>query len=79
MSKWLTKTVETYRVDTKGEVDILIEEAEENECYNLVGRNIKYKETKDDSYWIVVLTKEITSVKTPTTQVDVEYSAGGAF
>lgn len=78
MSKWLLKTVETYRVDTENEVENLIQEAKEGMEYSLAGYTSKYKEKKEDAYWVVTLTKTMTSEKEPSTQIEVEYK-GGAF
>ena len=62
MSKYLCKTIETYRVDTEEEANILIEENKNQTTFELVKYSSEYKTRKSkgeivDEYWIVSLSK----------------------
>ena len=79
MSKYLLKTVETYRVDTEEEADKLITEAKENSVYALEKFSSQYKTRKSkgeviDDYYKVILTKSFTSEKEPDAQCSITYS-----
>lgn len=63
--KVLTKTTETYNVDTQAEVDEMLEEARNSTQFNLVGHTLKFKPEKykkevlvSDSYFVLTLKKE---------------------
>lgn len=81
MSKYLLKTVETYRVDSEEEADKLIMEAKEDSVYTLEKFSSQYKTRKAkgeiiDDYYKVILTKSFTSEKEPDEQCSVTYSNG---
>ena len=79
MSKYLCKTIETYRVDTEEEANILIEENKNQTTFELVKYSSEYKTRKSkgeivDEYWIVSLSKLITDIKDPDRRIKVDYS-----
>lgn len=79
MSKYLLKTVETYRVDTEEEADALIDEAKKDTVYALEKFSSQYKTRKQkgeviDDYYKVILTKGFTSEKEPDEQCSITYS-----
>lgn len=79
MSKYLCKTVETYRVDTEEEANFLIEDNKNQTTFELIKYSSEYKTRKSkgeiiDEYWVVSLTKGITDVKEPDRRIKVEYS-----
>lgn len=81
MSKYLLKTVETYRVDTEEEADALIDEAKKDNVYALEKFSSQYKTRKSkgeviDDYYKVILTKSFTSEKEPDEQCSITYSNG---
>ena len=81
MSKYLLKTVETYRVDTEEEADALIDEAKKDSVYALEKFSSQYKTRKSkgeviDDYYKVILTKSFTSDKEPDEQCSITYSNG---
>jgi hypothetical protein len=70
--KYLTKVVETYRVDTEGEAKKLIEDAKNQRAFTLVKYTSEHKERKAkgeiiDEYELVSLTKAFNDVKEPDT------------
>ena len=73
MSKFLITTVETYRVDTENEAEAAIKEAKQDNRFQLTKYLNEYKETKDDAYFKLTLTKNFNNIKEPTTSVDVNY------
>lgn len=73
MSKFLVRTVETYRVDSENEAAAAIEEAKHDRKFQLAKYTNEYKETKDDAYYKLTLTKDFNNIKEPTTSVDVIY------
>ena len=81
MSKYLTTTVETYRVDSELEAVNLIEEAKRDKTYILGKYTNEHKERKSkgeviEEYYKVTLTKIFNDIKEPYTQYDIEYTAG---
>lgn len=79
MSKYLCKTVETYRVDTEEEANFLIEDNKNQTTFELIKYSSEYKTRKSkgeiiDEYWVVSLTKGITDIKEPDRRIKVEYS-----
>lgn len=81
MSKYLTTTVETYRVDSELEAVNLIEEAKRDKTYILGKYTNEHKERKSkgeviEEYYKVTLTKLFNDIKEPYTQVDIEYTVG---
>ena len=85
MSKYLVRTVETYRVDNEGEAKRLIEEAKADKNYSLNKYSSEYRCTKtkgeiSDDWYRVILTKDFTSEKEPDATVSVKYESFlGAF
>lgn len=82
MSKYLTQTTEVYRVDTEGEVEILLNEVKNNSQYDLNKYSSQFKEVKKqgeviDEYYLVTLVKSFTSAKEPDRQVEVYYGKEG--
>lgn len=80
MSKYLISTVETYRVDTEGEVEIMLEQAKNASEYELKKYTSEKKEKKDrksgeivDSYYKVALHKAFNDEKDAYTEVSVQY------
>ena len=81
MSKYLTTTVETYRVDSELEAVNLIEEAKRDKTYILGKYTNEHKERKSkgeviEEYYKVTLTKLFNDITEPYTQVDIEYTVG---
>lgn len=75
---YLCNVVETYRVETESEADALIEEARNNNLYNLVKSSVTHKEIKQkgeviEEYYLVALTKFIQEHKNPTTSIALKY------
>lgn len=63
--KVLTKTTETYELDTEAEVDEMLEDCKNSVDFNLVGHTKKFKDAKykkeelvRDEYYILTLKKE---------------------
>ena len=79
MSKYLVSTVETYRVDSEGEVEIMLEQAKSAAEYELKKYTSEKKEKKDksgeiiDSYFKVALHKIFNEEKEPNSEVSVVY------
>ena len=74
--KYLISTVETYRLDTEAEADVLIEEAKSEGSlnkYSCVERFRKSKGEIIDSWYKVTLTKTFTDEKEPDRNVSVSY------
>lgn len=79
MSKYLVSTVETYRVDSEGEVASMIEAAKRDQKFSLhkyqsEKKDVKVKGEIADSYYKVALTKLFNDIKDPDREVDVEYN-----
>ena len=78
MSKYLTTVVETYRVDSEAEVEIMLEQAKSDNMYILVKYTIEKKERKQkgeiiDSWYKVSLYKAFNDEKDPYDIVNVRY------
>lgn len=78
MSKYLVSTVETYRVDSENEVEIMLEQAKNAAEFELTKYTSEKKETKAkgeviDSYYKVSLHKAFNDIKDAYTEVDVIY------
>lgn len=77
--KYLTQTVETYRVDQEKEAKKMIEEAKEDNHFILKKYSSEYKERKQkgeviDTYYKVTLTKAFTDEKEPEFRTQVSYA-----
>lgn len=84
MSKYLTKVIETYRVDTEAEATRLIEEAKKSNYYTLIKYDSTLKEIKEkkevvETYYRVTLTKLIDDEKYPIADVQLSYDREGDF
>jgi hypothetical protein len=85
MSKYLIRTVETYRTDSESEAKQLIESAKADSAYTLSKYSSESKTTKSkgeivDSWYRVTLTKDFCSEKEPDVTATVEYKVeNGAF
>lgn len=85
MSKFLIRTVETYRCDTEAEAKQLIEDAKKDRNYTLLKYSSEQKCTKSkgevvDEWVRTTLTKLFTDEKEPYATVSVEYKVEeGAF
>lgn len=78
MSKFLIRTVETYRCDAEAEAKQLIEEAKKDKNYTLLKYSSEQKCTKAkgeivDSWMRTTLTKAFTDEKEPYCTVAVNY------
>jgi hypothetical protein len=78
MSKYLVSTVETYRVSTEAEVEIMLEQAKTAPEYCLTKYSSEKKEVKAnkevvDEYFKVTLYKAFNDIKDPYTEVKVTY------
>lgn len=75
MSKYLVSTIETYRVDTEAEVTRVIEEAKNDNSYELAQYISKRKDIKktEETYWELSLKKIFNNIKDPTSIVEVNY------
>lgn len=71
--KYLVSTCETYRVSSEEEVERLIEETKRNPLFRLVKYTSQVKETKDDLYYKVDLTKVFNDIKHPESLMGVKY------
>lgn len=65
MSRYLLKVDETYRVDSQGEADVLIEEMKDDNSFELTGYTNTRKVTKEDEYFVVKIKKLYNSEKNP--------------
>lgn len=78
MSKYLVNVVETYRVDSEPEVEIMLEQAKSSSEYTLMKYTSEKKESKKggevyDSYYKVQLQKAFNDIKDPTDEISVSY------
>lgn len=78
MSKYLISTTETYRVDYENEVDALIEEAKQDNKFELTKYNCQHRELKQkgevvDQWFKVTLNKVMTDEKEPSGRIQVKY------
>ena len=83
MSKYLISTVETFRVDSEGEVEIMLEQAKNTNEFELKKYTSEKKEKKDrktgeiiDSYYKVALYKAFNDEKDAYTEVNINYEVG---
>lgn len=85
MSKYLIRTVETYRTDSESEAKQLIESAKADSAYTLSKYSSESKTAKAkgeivDSWYRVTLTKDFCSEKEPDVTATVNYKVeSGAF
>lgn len=78
MSKYLTTVVETYRVDSEAEVQIMLEEAKRSLNYMLVKYTSEKKERKAkgevvDEYYKLTLYKAFNNEKEPSDVITIYY------
>lgn len=78
MSKYLVTVTEVYRVDTEGEVEIMLEQAKHSPEFTLVKYNSEKKEKKSkgeivEEWRKVTLVKAFNEEKDPCTEVDIKY------
>ena len=78
MSKYLVTVTEVYRVDTEGEVEIMLEQAKHSPEFTLVKYNSEKKEKKAkgeivEEWRKVTLVKAFNEEKDPCTEVDIKY------
>ena len=84
MSKYLVRTVETYRVDNESEAKKTIEEAKADSAYTLSKYSDEYKCTKSkgeiiDEWHRVTLTKDFNIEKEPDTLVEISYTVSEGY
>jgi hypothetical protein len=77
--KYLTKTTETYRVDSEAEVLEMIKSAKESSQWILEGHSSKKKQVKQkgevvDEYFMLTLTKSFNDEKEPMDDITVVYN-----
>lgn len=78
MSKYLAKTVETYRVNTEEEVKAVLEEFKMDSMYELKKAAYEKKEVKEkgeivDEFWVLTVTKLFNDLKLPDRAITVKY------
>ena len=78
MSSYLIKVTEQYRCDTEAEAKALIEEAKKDYKYTVVKTSNEIKSTKQkgevvDEWHRVLITKDFTSEKEPSVQIQPSY------
>ena len=78
MSKYLTTVVETYRVDTESEVEIMLEKAKNASEFTLVKYSSEKKEVKAkgeivDEYFKLSLHKAFNDIKDPCSEINILY------
>lgn len=76
--RYLTKTADTYRVDTLEEVEKLRSELEDDRWFSVSSFTYTYKTVKAkgeiiDDYYLCTVKKDITSEKEPDRRVKVTY------
>ena len=82
--KYLTKTTETYRVDSEAEVLEMIKDAKESLQWTLEGHNSKKKQIKQkgevvEEYFLLTLTKSFNDEKEPTDDITISYGEESPF
>ena len=82
--KYLTKTTETYRVDSEAEVLEMIKDAKESLQWTLEGHNSKKKQIKQkgevvEEYFLLTLTKSFNDEKEPTDDIAISYGEESPF
>lgn len=78
MSRYLTQTVETYRVNTEEEVKETLEEFKAAAAYEVKKASYEKKQVKEkgevvDEYWILSVTKVFNDAKEPINKIDINY------
>lgn len=78
MSKYLTTVVETYRVDSETEVEMMLEEAKNASQYTLVKYTSQKKEKKQkgeivDTYFKLSLHKIFNDESDPYNEISISY------
>ena len=78
MSKYLTTVVETYRVDSETEVEMMLEEAKNASQYTLVKYTSQKKEKKQkgeivDTYFKLSLHKIFNDESDPYNEINISY------
>lgn len=81
MGKYLLETTEKYRVDNEGGVALLIDQAKQDNRYELAKYTSTHKERKQkgevvDDYYVVTLVKKFDNEKEPCGEASVEYKIG---
>jgi hypothetical protein len=82
--KYLTKTAETYRVDSEAEVLDMIKAAKESSQWTLEGHSSKKKQIKQkgevvEEYFMLTLTKSFNDEKDPMDDITVTYGEESPF
>lgn len=82
--KYLTKTAETYRVDSEAEVLEMIKSAKESSQWTLEGHSSKKKQIKQkgevvEEYFMLTLTKSFNDEKEPMDDIDIFYGEESPF
>jgi hypothetical protein len=82
--KYLTKTAETYRVDSEAEVLDMIKAAKESSQWTLEGHSSKKKQIKQkgevvEEYFMLTLTKSFNDEKEPMDDITVTYGEESPF
>ena len=82
--KYLTKTTETYRVDSEAEVLEMIKDAKESSKWTLEGHSSKKKQVKQkgeivEEYFVLTLTKSFNDEKDPLIDITVTYGEESPF
>lgn len=78
MSRYLTQTVESYRVNTEEEVDSTLEEFKAAAEYEVKKATYEKKQVKEkgevvDEYYMLTVTKLFNNQKEPETYVEIKY------
>lgn len=84
MSRYLTQTVETYRINTEEEVKETLEEFKAETGYEVKKASYEKKQTKEkgevvDEYWILSVTKIFNDPKEPYSKVNIVYDIDNTF
>lgn len=82
--KYLTKTAETYRVDSEAEVLDMIKAAKESSQWTLEGHTSKKKQIKQkgevvEEYFMLTLTKSFNDEKEPMDDITITYGEESPF
>ena len=82
--KYLTKTAETYRVDSEAEVLDMIKAAKESAQWTLEGHSSKKKQIKQkgevvEEYFMLTLTKSFNDEKEPMDDITITYGEESPF
>lgn len=78
MSKYLAKTVETYRVSTEEEVKSVLEDFKMDSMYEVKKATYEKKEVKEkgevvDEFWVLTVTKLFNDLKYPDRAIAIKY------